>query len=171
MVKSVTKLKRGAMRKKPTPNIKWTRVREDEGDYGAKTETSNVQRSTLNAQRRKETRFDLEERLLAFSARIIELVDLLPNTRAGNHVAGQMLRFKTLPCGNSTPGGTTESRRDFVNKLRICLKELKETRRWLRLIQRAALLPEAKVAPVLRETEELIKIFFTSIRTAEKNAG
>jgi four helix bundle protein len=58
-----------------------------------------------------------------------------------------------------------------VHKLRICLKELKETRRWLRLIQRAALLPEVKVAPVLRETEELIKIFFTSIRTAEKNAG
>jgi four helix bundle protein len=153
-----------------TPNIEWTRVREDEGDYGAKTETFNVQRSTLNAQRRKETRFDLEERLLAFSACIIELVDLLPNTRAGNHVAGQLLRCGTSPYGNHGEVQAAESRRDFVHKLRICLKELKETRRWLRLIQRAALLPEAKVAPVLRETEELIKIFFTSIRTAEANA-
>jgi four helix bundle protein len=153
-----------------TPNIEWLGVREDEAAYGANAETFNVQRSTLNVQRRKAARFDLEERLLAFSARIIELVDALPNTRAGNHVAGQLLRCGTSPYGNHGEVQAAESRRDFVHKLRICLKELKETRRWLRLTQRAALLPEAKVAPVLCETEELIKIFFTSIRTAEKNA-
>jgi four helix bundle protein len=153
-----------------TPKIEWIRAREGEGGYGADFKTHNAQRSTFNVQRRKQACFDLEERLLAFSARIIELVDALPNTRAGNHVAGQLLRCGTSPYGNHGEVQAAESRRDFVHKLRICLKELKETRRWLRLIQRAALLPEAKVAPVLRETEELIKIFFTSIRTVENNA-
>jgi len=164
------------MKKKPTPNaersepdghriphIEWLGVREDEGRYGADFKTHTVQRSTFNVQRQKGAHFDLEERLLKFSAAVIELVDALPNTRAGNHIGGQLLRCGTSPYGTHGEVQAAESRRDFVHKLRICLKELKETRRWLRLIQRAAPLPEAKVA-------QLIKIFFTSIRTAKKNA-
>src|SRR3984893_9214498 len=170
MVKSVTKLKRGAMRKKPTPNIKWTRVREDEGDYGANAETFNVQRSTLNIQRRKETRFDLEERLLAFRAPNLELVDLLPNTRAGNHIGGQLLRCGTSPYGNHGEVQAAKSRKDFIHKLKICLKELKESRRWVSLLEKAAMLSAPKIASILHETEELIMIFFASIRTAERNA-
>jgi four helix bundle protein len=54
-------------------------------------------------------------------------------------------------------------------KLRVCLKELKETRRWLRLIRRATFLPASQLAAVLLEAEELVKIFFASVRTAEKN--
>ena len=153
-----------------TPNVQWLGVREDAGNYGHDLETSNAQRSTFNVQREKERRFDLEERLLEFSARIIEIVDALPNTRAANHVGGQALRCGTSPYGNHGEVQAAESRRDFVHKLRVCLKELKETRRWLRLIQRAAWLSESNTTPVLRETEALIKIFFTSIRTAEKNA-
>ena len=158
-------------RKTQTHKIEWLGVREDESRYGSSdSETFNVQRSTLNVQRQQQRRFDLEERLLEFSVRIIELVDALPNTRAGNHIAGQLLRCGTSPYGNHGEVQAAESRRDFVHKLRVCLKELKETRRWLRLVQRAALLPETKVIPVLREAEEFIKIFFTSIRTAERNA-
>jgi four helix bundle protein len=158
------------MKRKPAAKIEWLGVREDEARYGAESKTFNAQRSTLNVQPQKGSRFDLEERLLKFSAAIIRLVDALPNTRAGNHVGGQLLRCGTSPYGNHGEVQAAESRRDFVHKLRICLKELKETRRWLRLTQRAGLLPEAQVAPVLCETEELIKIFFTSIRTAEANA-
>ena len=155
--------------------IEWLgdRVKEDASSYSASRETDstlNVQRSTPNVQRQKAQRFDLEERLLAFSARIIEIVDALPNTRGANHVGGQLLRCGTSPYGNHDEVQAAESRRDFIHKLRVCLKELKETRRWLRLIQRAAWLPESKTAPVLGETEELIKIFFTNIRTAESNA-
>jgi len=158
------------------PTIHWngdSRVKEDAPEYGASRKsdsTSNVQRSTPNAQRKRQPRFDLEERLLEFSARIIRLVDALPNTRAANHVAGQLLRSATSPYGNHGEVEAAESRKDFVHKLKVCLKELKETKRWLRLVQKSEILPEKSVAPILAENEELIRIFFTSIRTAEQNS-
>jgi four helix bundle protein len=153
-----------------TPNIEWLEVREDEGRYASKASTSNAQRPTLNAQFTRAARFDLEDRLLEFSARIIRRVDSLPNTRAANHVAGQLLRCGTSPYGNHGEVEAAESRKDFVHKLKVCLKELKETRRWLRLIAKSSMLPETKMCPILTETEELIRIFFSSIRTAERNA-
>jgi len=148
-------------------------VREDGLVYAALEETdstSNAQRSTSNAQRASRLRFDLEDRLLEFSARIVRLVDALPNTRAANHLAGQLLRCGTSPYGNHGEVEAAESRKDFVHKLKICLKELKETRRWLRLACRSSIVSAPKTVAILNETEELIKIFFSSIRTAEKNA-
>ena len=133
-------------------------------------QTPNAQRSTLNVEVRGKATFDLEERLLEFSARIIRLVDALPNTRAANHVAGQVLRSGTSPLGNHGEAEAAESRKDFVHKLGVGLKEPKETRRWLRLLQLTGLTPEARMADILDETEELIRIFSASIRTAEKNA-
>ena len=162
--------KRTPNRKSSTFNIECLGIREDEEAYGRKPETLNAQRSTFNAQQESETRFDLEERLLEFSSRIIRLVDALPNTRAANHLAGQLLRCGPSPLGNHGEVQAAESRRDFVHKLRICLKEFKETRRWLRLLQRSQLVPVAKMTLILQETEELIKIFAASVRTAEKNA-
>jgi four helix bundle protein len=153
-----------------TLNIECLRVREGEANYNALAETLNVQRSTFNVQRPSEPRFDLEERLLEFSANIIQLIDTLPNTRAANHIAGQLLRCGTSPLGNHGEVQAAESRRDFVHKLRICLKEFKETRRWLRLLKHSQLLPTPKMEPILPETEELIRIFAASVRTAEKNA-
>jgi four helix bundle protein len=155
---------------KGTLSIEWLGVREDEESYGGKVETLNVQRSTSNVQKPSEPRFDLEERLLEFSANIIQLIDGLPNTRAANHVTGQLLRCGTSPLGNHGEVQAAQSRRDFVHKLRICLKEFKETRRWLRLLKRSQLLPTQKMEPILQETEELIRIFAASVRTAEKNA-
>ena len=147
------------------------RLREDTGTYLGKTiSTLNAQRSTPNVQRQKGTRFDLEDRLLNFSVRVIRLVDALPNTRASNHIAGQLLRCGTSPYGNHGEVEAAESRKDFIHKLKICLKELKETRRWLRLVAKSAMLSSKQMMPILTETEELIKIFFTSTRTAERNA-
>ena len=149
------------------------RVRENASQYSASAkpkQTSNVQRPTSNAQQKKRAKFDLEDRLLEFSARIIRLVDALPNTRAANHLAGQLLRCATSPYGNHGEVEAAESRKDFIHKLKICLKELKETRRWLRLATRSQMVPEARLSAILKETEELIRIFFSSIRTAEKNA-
>ena len=122
--------------KKKTPyaqrsitNIEWVGVREDESVYFSKPTTLNAQRSTPNAQLTKAAAFDLEDRLLEFSARIIRLVDSLPNTRAANHIAGQLLRCGTSPYGNHGEVEAAESRKDFIHKLKVCLKELKETRR------------------------------------------
>jgi len=112
--------------------------------------------------------YDLEERLLAYAADIIRLVDDLPTTRAGNHIASQLLRSGTSSLPNHGEAQAAESRSDFVHKLSLCLKELKESRRWLRLAQRVVLVASAgRVDAVLAETEELIRIFAASIRTAK----
>ncbi|MBN1626173.1 MAG: four helix bundle protein [Deltaproteobacteria bacterium] len=117
----------------------------------------------------KEQKYDLEERLLEYSVRIIKLVEQLPNTRAGNHVAGQLLRSGTSPYPNHGEAQAAESPKDFVHKLRIALKELRESKRWLRLIRKVPLIDDSKlVGDLLNETEELIKIFATSIKTAER---
>jgi four helix bundle protein len=112
--------------------------------------------------------YDLEERLLEYSARIIRLVERLPNTRAGNHVAGQLLRSGTSPLPNHGQAQAAESANDFVHKLKICLKELRESYRWLLLIQRVPLLRPRLVDPLVQETDELIRIFVRSIQTAEQ---
>ena len=96
--------------------------------------------------------YDLEERLLEYSARIIRLVERLPNTRAGNHVAGQLLRSGTSPLPNHGEAEAAESANDFVHKLKICLNELRESYRWLRLIQRVPLLRPRLVDPLVKET-------------------
>ena len=87
----------------------------------------------------KKRNYDLEERLLEYSVRIIKIVEQLPNTRAGNHVAGQLLRSGTSPYPNHGEAQAAESSKDFIHKMRICLKELRESERWLKLIQRVPL--------------------------------
>jgi four helix bundle protein len=115
-----------------------------------------------------DTVYDLEERLLEYSARIIRLVERLPGTRAGNHVAGQLLRSGTSALPNHGEAQAAESAKDFVHKLKICLKELRESYRWLLLVQRVPLLRPRLVEALVQETDELIRIFASSIRTAEK---
>jgi four helix bundle protein len=115
-------------------------------------------------------RYDLEERLLEYAAMIVRLVEEMDKTRAGNHVAGQLLRSGTSPLFNHGEAQAAESQSDFVHKMGICLKELRESKRALRLIQRVPLIrPPSRVDPLLIETEELIRIFFASIRTARKS--
>jgi len=116
-------------------------------------------------------RYDLEERLLEYSARIVRLTEHMTRSPAGMHVAQQILRSGTSPLPNHGEAQAAESSRDFIHKLRICLKELRETLRWLRLIQRVPLVekPE-RVEPLLQETDELIRIFVTSIKTAQKRS-
>ena len=112
--------------------------------------------------------YNLEERLLDYSARIIRLVERLPDTRAGNHIAGQLLRSGTSPLPNHGEAQAAESRNDFLHKLKICLKELRESHRWLLLIQRVPLLRPRRVDALVKETDELIRIFVSSIQTAQQ---
>jgi four helix bundle protein len=146
-----------------TFNIQWPGVREDEPNYG----TNEIVQS--NAVKQTPAKFDLEDRLLEFTARLTKLVDALPNSRTGNHVAGQLRRCGTSPFANHGEVQAAESRKDFIHKLGVCFKELKEIRRWLRFIARVELLSAKRVRPLLLETEELIRIFSASIRTAERN--
>ena len=111
--------------------------------------------------------YDLEERLLCFSAKIMLLSESLPKTRSGNHVAGQILRSGTSAYPNHGEAQAAESPKDFIHKMRICLKELRETLRWLNLIEKAALVKDPSLLSELRkENDELIRIFVKSIQTA-----
>ncbi len=115
--------------------------------------------------------YDLEERLLEYSVQIVKIVEQLPNTRVGNHIANQLLRSGTSPYPNHGEAQSAESPKDFIHKLRIALKELRETQRWLKLLQRIPLIKKSEQFEyILNETEELIKIFVISIKTAEKKA-
>ena len=159
--------------------------------------TSNAQRSTPNVQfRRRATlidrrvadgvrvnevpnadyanrdsrRYNLEDRLLDFAVNIVELTESFPMTRSGNHLAGQLLRCGTSPLSNHGEVEAAESRKDFLHKLRICLKELRETRRWLRLASRLKKFGHLAGLPAcLSEVDELIRIFAASVRTAKRN--
>jgi len=116
--------------------------------------------------------YDLQERLLGFTERIVDVVEALPATRIGNHIAGQLTRCGTAPLANYGEAQAAESRKDFAHKLKVALKELRETRLWLLLIQRKAMAgPPKRLDPVLSECDELASILFTSIRTAQKNDG
>ena len=112
--------------------------------------------------------YDLEERLLDYAARIIKLIEFLPRTRPGLLIADQLMRSGTSPLSNHGEAQAAESRKDFVHKLSIALKELKESRRWLKLIPKVGLIKETHLLqPIMMETEELICIFNVSIRTAK----
>jgi four helix bundle protein len=118
----------------------------------------------------KNRKYDLEERLLEFASAVIDLSEKLPDSRAGNHVAGQILRSGTSPYPNHGEAEDAESREDFIHKLKLCLKELRETRRWARLIQRKGWAKnETTLIFILGEADELIRIFFSSIQTSKRN--
>jgi four helix bundle protein len=114
--------------------------------------------------------YDLEDRLVEFSCRIIDVVENLPNTRAGNYIAGQMIRCGLAPALLYGEAQGAESPDDFIHKMKIVLKELKETRVCLKIIIRRAMIkPISRLTPIQNECEELIKIIANSIETAKKN--
>jgi len=113
--------------------------------------------------------FDLENRLIDFSVRIIRVAGSLPKTKVGNHIAGQLVRSGTSPASNYGEAQSSESRSDFVHKMKVCVKELRETRVWLLMIVRANLIkPVSNLNAVIDENNQLISIFVSSIKTAKR---
>jgi four helix bundle protein len=112
---------------------------------------------------------ELMERLLNFAARVGLVVDALPDTRLGRHVASQLVRCGTSPLPNYEEACAAESRADFIHKLRICLKEARETRSWIRFIVRAKLLPQKRMTKLLDESTQLCNIIGRSVVTATQN--
>lgn len=111
---------------------------------------------------------ELSERLFKFAVRVGKVVDALPDTRLGRHVAGQLVRCGTSPAPNYEEGRAAESRADFTHKLSICLKELRESRFWLRFIVAARLLPAPKLNPLVDESDQLCRVIAKSIVTAKR---
>ncbi len=110
----------------------------------------------------------LSDRLLDFAVEIIKITDVLPNTVAGRHVAGQLIRAGTSCGSNYEEACGAESRSDFAHKMSIVLKELKESRFWLRLISRTKMLASNRTEPVLEEWQQLCAIVAKSILTAKR---
>ena len=114
-------------------------------------------------------KFDLQDRLIDYAVRIIKVSEQLPDTKAGKHVSSQILKSGTSPAPNYGEAQSAESRADFIHKLKVALKELRETEVWLKIIVKAKLIqPSTKLSPLLQETDELISILFKSIDTAKK---
>ena len=115
-------------------------------------------------------KFDLEERLIEFSVLIIEIVNEMPNTKAGNHLSGQLVRSGTSVSLNYGEAQSGESRKDFIHKMKVVLKELRETYICMKIILRTKLYKtEAKIQRAIKENNELISIFVKSIVTAQNN--
>lgn len=110
-------------------------------------------------------RYDLEDRLIAFAAQICLLIDRFPTTPVARHVGAQLMRSATSPFANYGEAQGAESRQDFLHKLKVCLKELRETQAWLKFSDRMNLGTE-NIEVVRRECDELVAIFVASIKTA-----
>jgi len=111
---------------------------------------------------------DISDRLLEFAVRIIQLVDALPNTLVGRHIGRQVLGSGTSPGANYEEARGAESKADFVHKLGIVLKELSETRYWLKLLIKSKLIPPKRIESVFSEADELCRIIGKSVITAKK---
>ena len=114
-------------------------------------------------------KYDLEERLIDFAVMIIDILKDIKSSKAGNHLCGQIVRSGTLPALNYGEAQSAESRKDFIHKMKISLKELRETFVNLKIINKAKLCGSVeKMEMVMNENNELIAIFVKSISTAEK---
>ncbi|MGA2542988.1 MAG: four helix bundle protein [Verrucomicrobiota bacterium] len=110
---------------------------------------------------------ELSDRLWQFAARIAKVVDALPDTRVGRHVAGQIVRSGIAAAPNYDEARSGESRADFVRKVNIALKALVETRGWLKFIILAGLLTAKRVAVLVDECDQLCRILGKSVATAK----
>ncbi len=117
----------------------------------------------------KEGKYDLEERLIDFAITVSDIVDGLPVTRLGNYLAGQLVRSGCSPALNYGEAQSAESRNDFIHKMKVILKELRESLISIKIIERKNLHNTEKVVKAKDECNQLVAIFVKSIETAKKN--
>jgi len=109
---------------------------------------------------------ELEARLIDFAVRVINVCDRLPSSPAGSHIGRQLMRSGTSPAANYAEARSAESQRDFVHKLKIALKEMNESRIWLKMIVQSELLEARLVRETIDECEQLCRILSASIKTS-----
>ena len=113
--------------------------------------------------------FDLEERLVEFSVAIVNFTEDLPSMRSAYHLGAQLVRSGTSPSLNYGEAKAAESKKDFIHKMKVCLKELRESFNCLNILHKAKIFrSEEKIVELIKECNELIAIFVTSINTASK---
>lgn len=110
---------------------------------------------------------ELSDRLLEFATRVAKVIDKLPDSMLGRQIAAQIVASGTSPLANYEEACAAESKKDFAHKLSICLKELRETRIWLRLIVRTGLIKGDLLVDLIDESEQLGRIIGKSIVTVK----
>ena len=115
-------------------------------------------------------RYDLEERLIDFAVKILDTGELLPQNFAAKHLGGQLVRSGTSPALNYGEAQAAESKADFLHKMKICLKELRESQICLKIIAKKKYINDTNCQPVLKKCAELVAIFTKSIETASKKS-
>ena len=118
----------------------------------------------------KARQYNLQKRLIEFSISIIEVSEKLPKNYVGQHFSKQLIRSGTSPAFQQAEAQSAESSKDFIHKLKIGIKELRETKVNLEIISRKFLPSEVIVQNTLKECDELVAIFYSSIRTAKANS-
>ena len=113
--------------------------------------------------------FNLDQRLIDFASTIIDMVDALPKNISANHLASQVVRSGTAPALHYGEAQGAESRKDFIHKMKIGLKELRETYSCLRIIALKVWIEKSMMSTIINENNELIAIFVKSIATAKNN--
>ena len=113
--------------------------------------------------------FDLEQRVAQYAARAISVCEALPSRVGASHLQDQLFRSATSVAANYAEACVPESRRDFAHKTNVALKELVETRMWLRIIAMKKYLKPGLLDDLLEETDELVRIFNSSVKTARRN--
>jgi four helix bundle protein len=111
---------------------------------------------------------DIEARLILFAVKVLDLCDEIPKTPAGCHISGQLLRSGSSPAPNYGEVRGAESTRDFIHKLGVVLKELNESRIWLRILWQRKMIPESDANGLYQEADQLCRIIGASKRTAMK---
>jgi four helix bundle protein len=115
-------------------------------------------------------KYDLEERLIDYAVLSIEIVKLLPNNVEGRHLGNQLVKSGTSPSLNYGEAQSAESRKDFIHKVSIILKELRESLVCMKILKKSNLVADsALLEEGIKESNELISIFVKSVKTAQGN--
>jgi four helix bundle protein len=115
------------------------------------------------------SKYDIEDRLIEFAILCVGITEMLPKTAFGLYLEGQLIRSATGSALIYGEAQAAESRKDFIHKMKMTLKELRESNINLKLIQRKPLLSSSELNAALAEANELISIFVKSIQTTYKN--
>ena len=114
-------------------------------------------------------KYDLENRLISFACEVIKISNQLPKDYVGIHLGKQLIRSGTSPALNYGEAQSVESTKDFIHKMKVALKELRETFVNLMIINKSNILGNHLIDPITKENDELIAIFIKSISTAKRN--
>ena len=113
---------------------------------------------------------ELKDRTMDFAVRVLRMAENLPRNVSGQTIARQIARSGTSVAANYRAALRAKSRADFAHKITIVLEEADETGFWIELSERATLMPRKRLIRLLAESEELVKIFSSTRRTARRNA-